>query len=142
MKPSDGLIGVKCNAHKTNFMHCSYIKANKFIFYIIYVSLQNGDNIESEIERRQTAAPYIVQAGPSTARQHILIVESLIYMEVDHLLQAVAAILGLYYIYDITYPKQWNNCLLFIEKKLIGISSGPSLGPLQAGLISDIEKLP
>ena len=58
---------------------------------------------------------HIVQTGPSIARQYILIVESLIYMQVDHLLQAVAAILGLYYIYDITYPKRWNNCFLFIS---------------------------
>ena len=112
------------------------------VYIIFFVCLQNGDNIEREIEDQEIAAPYIIQAGPVDARQYFLIVESLVYLDVDDLLQAVAAVVALYYIYDIAYPKPWNDCFLFVEKKLLGISSGPNLGPLQAGLISDIERYP
>ena len=34
-----------------------------------------------------------------------------------------------------------NNCLLFVEKKLLSISSGPKFGPLQAGVVSDIMQI-
>jgi len=58
-------------------------------------------------------------------------------MEVEEFLQALAAFFGLYYVYNIV----WSNYMLFIEKKLLRITSGPSIGALPAGVISDIEKM-
>jgi len=93
------------------------------------------------IEKSAITAPYIIQAGPIDARQYFLIAEKAHYLEVDHITEAVAGMIGLYYIFNISYPKQWNNCLLFVEKKLLGISSGPKFGPLQAGVVSDIMQM-
>ena len=67
--------------------------------------------------------------------------EKEIFLDVEDILKAIIILIGLYYIFDIVYPKQWNNCLLFIEKKLFGITSGPNFSPLQAGVISDIENI-
>ena len=100
---------------------------------------QNGDSIESQISQQAATAPYIIQAGPSEARQYFIAAEKEIFLEIDDLLKAIIALLVVYYIFDIIYPKQWNNCLLFIEKKLFGITSGPNFSPLQADIISDIE---
>ena len=69
--------------------------------------------------------------------------EKEIFLDVEDILKANITLIGLYYMFDIVYPKQWNNCLLFIEKKLFGITSGPNFSPLQAaaGGISDIENI-
>ena len=67
--------------------------------------------------------------------------EKEIFLDVEDILKAIIILIGLYYIFDIVYPKQWNNCLPFIEKKLFGITSGPNFSPLQAGVISDIENI-
>ena len=102
---------------------------------------QNGDSIENQISQRATTAPYIIQAGPSEARQYFIIAEKEVFVDVDDIIKAIIALTGLYYIFDIVYPKQWSNCLLFIEKKLFGITSGPNFSPVQAGVISDIENI-
>ena len=94
--------------------------------------------LKQKLKKRNVATPYIIQAGPANA---ILVAENCIYVEVDELLQALAAVIGLYYVYNIAYPKQWSNCLLFIENKLLGITSGPSISALPAGVISVIERM-
>ena len=60
-------------------------------------------------------------------------------MDVNSILKAVIAMIGCYYSFDIVYLKHWNACLLFIEKKILGIKSGPSFTKVQLGTISDIE---
>ena len=141
MKSSDALILVLEVSKVNTILLCV-----DYYYYTIYtctlLCLQNGDNIVDEIEKRNIAAPYIIQAGPANARQYFLVAENIVYVEVDDFLQAVAAVVGLYYVYNVVYPKQWNNCLLFMEKKLLGITSGPSINALPAGVISDIEKIP
>ena len=95
-----------------------------YLAYIIFLCLKNGDNTESEIEDRETAAPYIVDTG-SAMQDYILVIENLIYLDIDDLLQAVAAVVGLYY--NIAYPEQWNNCHLLNEKLLWGYILVPIL---------------
>jgi len=52
--------------------------------------------LKQKLKKRNVATPYIIQAGPANA---ILVAENCIYVEVDELLQALAAVIGLYYVY-------------------------------------------
>ena len=56
-----------------------------YLVYIIFACLQNGDNTESEIEDHATAAPYIVEAGFAMQDYNTLVIENLIYLDVDDL---------------------------------------------------------
>jgi len=67
------------------------------------------------------------------------VVEKAILLDVNSIVKAILAMIGCYYSFDIQYPKHWNACLLFIEKKLLGIKSGPPFTKIQLGTISDIE---
>lgn len=86
-----------------------------------------------------SSAPYIMQVGPATTRQWFVVVEKTIILEVNTIVKTIIAMIGCYYSFNIIYPKQWNACLLFLEKKILGIKDGPSFSKTQLGTISDIE---
>lgn len=86
-----------------------------------------------------SSAPYIMQVGPTTTRQWFVVVEKTIILEVNTIIKAIIAMIGCYYSFNIIYPKHWNACLLFLEKKILGIKGGPSFSKTQLGTISDIE---
>ena len=54
-------------------------------YIILFVCLQNGDNTESEIEDHATVAPYIIEAGSAMHDYNTLVIENLIYLDVDDL---------------------------------------------------------
>ena len=62
-------------------------------------------------------------------------------MEVDSLSKAVSALLSIYFVYDIAYPKQCANSLLFVERHLFGLKGGPKFSPSVLAIVMDIEQL-
>ena len=56
-----------------------------YLAYIIFVCLQNGDNTESEIEDHATAAPYTVEVCSAMQDYNTLVIENLIYLDIDDL---------------------------------------------------------
>ena len=56
------------------------------------------------------------------------------------LFEAIVALVSLYYVFDIAYPKTCSNTLLFLERFVFRITTGPSLSKTLIGTISDIEK--
>lgn len=82
-----------------------------------------------------------MQVGPPSTRQWFLIVEKAVILDVNSIIKAVIAMIAYYYAFNIVYPKHWNVCLLFLEKKILGIKGGPSFTKTQLGTISDIENI-
>ena len=46
-----------------------------------------------------------------------------------------------YYVFDIAYPKQCLNTLLFFERFMFGIVTGPKVSKTLVGVIRDIQKI-
>ena len=126
-------------------LYCSYNNNNVTqsvkSLYIITLFLQSGDSVEKVIDENDCNSPYIIQVGPTTARQYFLVAERNIFTEVTSFIQAVAAMMALYYVFDIVYPNEWKSCLYFIEKNFFGIKGGFKFSPIQLGIISDIENI-
>ena len=101
-------------------------------------ALQDGDEIEERVKNINATAPYVVQVGAPDVRQWFIAAEKKVLTCVEDTINAVIAMMAYYYVFDIAYPKEWNPCLLFIEKYLLGIKGGPELNPPQLGTISDI----
>lgn len=93
------------------------------------------------ISNNDVVAPYIVQVGSTVTRQYFIAVEKEALTCVQDIVRAVIAMMAYYYVFDISYPKEWRSCLLFIEKYLFDIKGGPALNASQLGTISDIERI-
>ena len=61
-------------------------------------------------------SPFIIQVGRPGLLQFLLVAEKLLYVEVDSILKAMDALMELFFVFDIAYPKQWENTLIFLEK--------------------------
>ena len=93
------------------------------------------------ISSNDAAAPFIVQVGSTATRQWFIAVEKETLTCVQDIVRAVIAMMAYYCVFDISYPKEWRSCLLFIEKYFFNIKDGPALKPSQLGTISDIESI-
>lgn len=51
---------------------------------------QNGDSIENLISQQEATAPYITQAGPSEARQYVIVAEKEIFLDDDDIIKAIS----------------------------------------------------
>lgn len=109
--------------------------------FAVFVTLQDGDDIDKKVEKIDEKAPYMIQGGPVATRQWFIAIEKSIILSVDNFAKAVIAMMACYYVFDIAYPKQWNSCLLFIAKYLLALKGCPSLNATQLGVISDIENI-
>lgn len=81
-------------------------------------------------------SPYIIRCNEM---QYYIIAEKVMYMEVGSFYKALMSILALYYVYDLVYPKQCQNTLLFLEKFIFEISSGPKLSGAALATVTDIK---
>lgn len=50
-------------------------------------------------------------------------------------------LMACYYTFNIEYPKQIMNTLLFIERYLLGMTTGPRKSPLALQTVSVVNKL-
>ena len=82
-----------------------------------------------------------MQAGSPRTREWLLIVEKEEITRVDSIMKGIAALIACYYAFNIAYPSAWKTSLLFLEKKLFGIKSGPNFSKTQLGFVSDIENI-
>ena len=53
-------------------------------------------NKENLISQQEATAPYIIQAGPSEARQYFIVAEKEIFLDDDNIIKAITALIGLY----------------------------------------------
>lgn len=57
---------------------------------------QNGDSIENLISQQEATAPYIIQDGPSEARQYFIVAKKEIFLDDNDIIKAITALIGLY----------------------------------------------
>ncbi len=95
--------------------------------------------MDSVIANSTIATPYIIHFMGS--QQFFVVAEKLLITEVDSFPQAMSALFACYYIFDISYPKECNTTMLFLERFMLGIVTGPKLPKTAVGTISDIQKI-
>ncbi len=95
--------------------------------------IQVDDNFNEFVRDRRDATPLIIESGS----MYFVVVEKEMY-EVDSFFEALCALIGLYYVFDIEYPRTCLGTLLFLEKFIFKISSGPELPKSIVGIVSDI----
>lgn len=92
--------------------------------------------MDDEIQLSPTT-PHIIHFN----QQFFVVAEKQIIVEVNTFPKAISALFACYYVFDIAYPKQCLNTLLFLERFLFGIVTGPKLSKTVIGVISDIQKI-
>lgn len=80
--------------------------------------------------------PYMIQCN---SKQHFIAVEKAIYCEVKSFTQSLIVIMALYYVFDLAYPNACKNTLLFLEKFIFDIKTGPPLSKAALAAITDIS---
>ena len=103
-------------------------------------SWQNGTRISGD-ETPKT--PYIASTGedPPSPVEFTLIAEREPVMKTNDFRKTLIALMGSYYTFNIQYPKEASNTLLFIERYLLGIVSRPRMSSSATQIISAISKL-
>ena len=126
-----------------------YIKHNYLILLVhvhfiagMYLySLQDGDDVDAANSGIITPYNIIIQAGrPTAIVQFFLIVEKQVFIEVDRFLDALVALVAIYYVFNIVYPPACGNILHFLEKKLFDTKSSAKFPPSVHRRVSDIEQ--
>ena len=87
--------------------------------------------------------PYIGCTGENfiNVAEFTIIAERLPIVTVTDFRKAVIALIACYYTFNIQYPKEVGNTLLFIERYLLGISTGERMTAAGTQSISAIKKL-
>lgn len=105
-----------------------------------FLFVQVVDNREDMVESSTVETPYVVKCDFQGATQFFVVSEKRVFVEVSSFTEALVALLALYCVFDIAYPKPCNNTLLFLERLFFGLATGPSLTKALVGTVSDIEK--
>ena len=103
--------------------------------------MQDGADIDKFIGESCIVTPFIIQVGRPGLLQFLLVAEKQLYVEVDSLLKAMNALMALFFVFDIAYPRQCENTLLFLEKKIFQISGKQKFGHSALCIITDIENV-
>ena len=100
-------------------------------------SWQNGTRIS---EDKTPKTPYIASTGEDLLSlvEFTLIAEREPVMKINDFRKALIALMGSYYTFNI---EEASNTLLFIERYLLGIVSGPRMSSSATQIISAISKL-
>ena len=97
--------------------------------------------MESAIATSELATPYVVHFGEADSGQQFFVVcEKVLVTEAGSFIEAMVALMAVYYIFDIAYPKACTNTLLFVEKFLLKITTGPQISQASMRTVSDIQK--
>ncbi len=73
--------------------------------------------------------------------QFFLVAEKELLAELPSLYKAIVALIAVYYVFDIAYPTPcMMNTLFFMERFLLGITTGTKFNKTLVGTISDIDK--
>ena len=88
--------------------------------------------------------PYIGCTGEDTMinlSEYTIIVERQPIVTLENFRKAIIALIACYYTFNIQYPKEVGNTLLYIEKFLLGINTGQRMTAAATQVISAIEKM-
>lgn len=88
--------------------------------------------------------PYIGYTGAESMLnilEYTIIVERQPIVTLEDFRKAIVALIACYYTFNIEYPKEIGNTLLYIEKYLLGINTGKRMKPAATQVISAIEKM-
>lgn len=87
--------------------------------------------------------PYIASTGEDllSLGEFTIIAEREPIVKINDFRKALIALMGSYYAFNIQYPKEATNALLFIERYLLGIVSGPRMSSSATQIVSAISKL-
>ena len=102
--------------------------------------LQDGTKLSDKGTQK---SPFIGAVGKDVLNisKYNIIVEKQVLATVPDFRKSLVGLIATYYTFNIQYPKEVMNTLLFIEKYLTGISSGPRVTPATLQTISAIDKL-
>ena len=73
--------------------------------------------------------------------EYTIIVERQPIVTLENFRKAIIALIACYYTFNIQYPKEVGNTLLYIEKYLLGINTGQRMTAAATQVISAIEKM-
>ena len=109
-------------------------------FLKLCMFLQNGTCISN---KETLKTPYIGILGEDITKvsSFTIIVERQAVVTVNNFRKAILALMACYYTFNIQYPKEVTNTLLFIERYLLGVTTGPRISTSALQTVSAITKL-
>ena len=109
-----------------------------------YFALQTCDiDVSAQVEKITQSGPYVVilgKPGMDTA-QYMVCGEKNIICESKTLIDAILDLIGIYYIFDIIYPKSLAGILLFFQQQVFKIKDEQIPPSCLSKLLSNISAL-
>ena len=91
----------------------------------------------------KTNSPLLFAAGedPLHIEQYLLVVEKLVFCSMTDFHKALLSLFACYYVFDMAYPRECKNTLLYLEKALLKLSNSDKLSSGALAAISAMDKL-
>ena len=106
----------------------------------MYKLLQDGDDLNSLLENTKNNSPCIISTGEDILHisQYLIVVEKGVLCSITSFSKALLCLFMCYYIFDMAYPKEIANTLLFLENDLLNL---PNLQKLSASSVAAISAM-
>lgn len=123
-----------------------YVVGHALVRYpssVFLISFQDGDNPNTSIKNSKKNSPYVVAVGTDILHitQYLIVVEREVLYSVDDFRKATLCIFMCYYIFDMSYPREVINTLLYLEKALLELPNLQKLSASALAAVSDMDKL-
>ena len=105
--------------------------------------MQADDDPAQVISNLKFNSPLLLATGEDFLHieQYLLIVEKLVFCSVNDFHKALLSLFACYYIFDMAYPRECKNTLLYLEKALLKLSNCEKLSSGALAAISAMDKL-
>lgn len=98
-------------------------------------------DIQEEVKKLGHVFPYIVVLVGDSAVQFVIIVEQLILADSENFIDALLALIGTYFAFNIAYPRQLYPLCIFIQHFIMKIVDKQKVPAVVTRTLSSIDTL-
>lgn len=95
------------------------------------------------LQEAKSNSPYMMASGDDLLHilQFQIVVEKVILCSVTSFSKALVCLFAVYYVFDMAYPKECKNSLLFLEKDLLKLTNTDKMSTSALAAVSSMDKL-
>ena len=107
------------------------------------LNVQDGEDPDSALKQAKTNSPYMMASGDDLLhiQQIQIVVEKVILCSVNTFNKALVCLFATYYVFDMAYPRECKNSVLFLEKALLKLTNAEKMSSSALAAVSTMDKL-
>ena len=94
------------------------------------------------MDKTKSNSPFLLATGEDELhiKQYEIIVEKMVLLSVNRFSKALVCLIGAYYVFDMAYPRECKNSLLFLEKFLLKLPSSEKMSASVIAALTDYTR--